>query len=777
MNLSASIVRCVTLICFNFFWSIVSIADEIPGEAIFKSECVKCHAEGGVGTERASEPLRGDLSLNQLASYIDATMPENDPSKVTGTAAAQVAHYIYDSFYSAVSRERNRPARVEMARLTNRQFQNTVADLLGFFRGDVPKVTLQRGLQGQYFSGRGFSKKNLVLDRIDPQIDFSFQNGVPEYKELTSGRFGIRWTGSLIPTETGMYDFVIRTKHSTKLTLNTPIHQPPLIDAYVQSGDKTEHHGSLRLLGGRSYPLTLEFTKANQGVDNEKREQEIPASISLLWKPPNGVLEPVPTRALIPSTSPLVFVTTTPFPPDDKSIGYERGIHVSKEWVASTMEAARETASYISENIKELAKVSRDSPDRETKLKQFATSFTTNAFRRPLTDDLLSIFIDQPFQNSPDLDTALKRSVTLTLISPRFLFHDYVLRSDSFATAAQLSFGLWDSLPDKVLWNLASQNKLTPSEVRKQAERMVSDRRTHSKIRDFLFSWLNVDIAPELVKDDQVYRGMSAAISSDLRTSFELLLDDIVWSDGDFRHLITHDEIFLNERLASIYNTNVPTDHRFHKKRIDHGRRAGIITHPYLLSVLAYPDSTSPIHRGVFLTRSILGNVLRPPEEAIAPTPAEAHPDLTTRERISLQTKAVNCQVCHAMINPLGFALEEFDGIGRYRVTELVGGEEIDIDSRGFYVPREGLRNDFNGGRELAIFLAQSHDFHEAFVQNLFQNLVKQPVQAWGPDALEKLVKSLEKHNFDIRQLLVDIMVMATTTPPSRFPYTQSMIP
>ena len=767
MNPSVSKVRLCTVICFIFFISMVSIADEIPGESIYKAECVRCHAEGGIGTQLAPDPLLGDLSLNQLAAYIDEAMPEDDPSKVTGEDAVRVANYIYNGFYSAVARERNRPARVEMARLTNRQYQNTLADLLGFFRGNGPEVDSQRGLQGQYFSGRGFSQKNLVLERIDQKIDFSFEKGVPEYEKLTSGRFAIRWIGSIVPTETGIYEFVIRTKHSTKLTLNTAAHQPPLIDAYVQSGDTTEHRGNIRLLGGRCYPLAIEFIKANQGVNNEKREHDIPASISLLWKPPNGVLEPVPTRVLIPSTSPLVFVTNTSFPPDDKSIGYERGMNISKEWVASTMEAARETASYVIENIDELAKVSRDSPDRKKKLKDFATSFTTQAFRRPLTDDLSSVFIDQPFQDSPDLDTATKRSVTLTLISPRFLFNDYSFRSDSFATAARLSFGLWDSLPDKVIWNLALRNRLDPSQIRIQAERMVRDRRTRSKVRDFLFSWLNVDIAPELVKDDRVYGDMSPAIASDLRASFELFLDDVVWSDGDFRHLITADEIFLNPQLAAVYGTRVPSDDRFHQKRIDDGRRAGIITHPYLLSTLAYPDTTSPIHRGVFLARCVLGNVLRPPEEAIAPTPPKEHPDLTTRERVALQTKAANCQVCHAMINPLGFALEEFDGIGRYRTSEQVGKEKKNIDNRGFYVPREGARTDFHGGRELATFLAESHDFHEAFVQNLFQNLVKQPIQAWGPDTLEKLVNSLEKHNFDIRQLLVDIMVIAASEPAS----------
>ncbi len=96
-----------------------------------------------------------------------------------------------------------------------------------------------------------------------------------------------------------------------------------------------------------------------------------------------------------------------------------------------------------------------------------------------------------------------------------------------------------------------------------------------------------------------------------------------------------------------------------------------MITHPYLMSALAYHDSTSPIHRGVFLIRFVLGRTLRPPAEAFAPLSPDLHPDLTTRERVELQTSPESCQVvCHSKINGLGFTLENFDAVGRYRELE-----------------------------------------------------------------------------------------------------------
>jgi hypothetical protein len=739
--------------------------EEHPGAAVYREHCGRCHADGGIGTADVPEPLVGDLSINQLAAYIDETMPEDDPEKVTGDAARHVADYIYGAFYSPVARDRNRPARVEFSRLTVRQYQNTVADLIASFRGRGPNVDSRRGLRGEYFYGRNFDRKELVFEQTDPQVDFFFGVEGPDPERFEPNRFAIRWMGSIVPPETGVYEFVIRTEHSAKLALNTAWYEPPLIDAYVKSGNDTEYRGSLPLLGGRAYPLRLEFSKANQGVDNKKHEPFTNASITLLWKPPHGVLEPVPERVLIPHDSPQVFVAATPFPPDDKSIGYERGTTLSKEWFSAATAAASETAGYVLDHIEHLAGVRRDAPDRTEKLRRFAEKFAERAFRRPLTDDLRVLVIDRPFADAPDLDTALKRSLLLVLGSPRFLFRESAAVTDHFATAARLSFGLWDSIPDPLLWEVAAKNQLaTPEQVRRQAERIVNDRRTRAKLRDFLFAWLRVDLAPELTKDASLYGDISPAVTADLRTSLDLFLDDVVWTSGDFRRLFTDDEVYLNSRLATLYGTSLP-DAAFRRVRLDDGRRGGMICHPYLLSVFSYSKATSPIHRGVFLARNVLGNVLKPPQEAIAPLAPEQHPNLTTRERVALQTKAVACQTCHTMINPLGFALEDFDAIGRHRTTEPAASGDKPVDAAGSYLPREGPEAEFRGGRELAAYLATSRDAQEAFVQNVFHALVKQPLRAWGPDTLKNLHTSFAQAGFDIRRLLVDIMVVAASPP------------
>ena len=275
-------------------------------------------------------------------------------------------------------------------------------------------------------------------------------------------------------------------------------------------------------------------------------------------------------------------------------------------------------------------------------------------------------------------------------------------------------------------------------------------------MREFLLQSLKVDPAPDLAKDPKRFPEFDEAAASDLRASLELFLDDVVWGGerSDFRQLFLADTLYLNGRLARLYGADLPPDAPFTKVPLGPGERAGVLSHPYLLAAFAYTETSSPIHRGVFLARSVLGRPLRPPPEAFSPLAPDLHPDLTTRERVALQTRPQACMSCHGMINPLGFTLERFDAIGRYREEE--NGKPI--DASGTYQTLAGETVKFGGARDLAAFLADSPEVHEAFTAQLFHYLVKQPVHAYGPDTLAKLRESFARNGFSVRKLMVEIM-------------------
>jgi hypothetical protein len=236
------------------------------------------------------------------------------------------------------------------------------------------------------------------------------------------------------------------------------------------------------------------------------------------------------------------------------------------------------------------------------------------------------------------------------------------------------------------------------------------------------------------------------------------MLEEVVWSpDSDFRQLLLTSDLFLNPNLARFYGLTMDEDSDgFHKIACDPQRQAGVLTHPFLMLAFAYVRVSSPIHRGVFLLRGVLGRALRPPPIAVAPDDEALDPSLTTRQRVALQTKSEACQACHSMINPLGFSLEHYDAVGRYRDVE----REQPIDASGWYQPAQGELVEFNGARQLAGYLAASDEVAGSFAQQLFHHLAKQPVNAYSSTNLDGWKDQFIDSGYHIQKLMVKIMTV-----------------
>lgn len=860
------------------------------GEQIYKELCIGCHGPAGEGTKKYKKALTGDLSVNQLAKLIDETMPEENPDLCVGEDARKVAEYINEAFYSVTAQARKAPPRVELVRLTNRQYQDAVMDLVGSFRGQGQKPE-PKGLTGEYFSSRQMNRANRVIERVDPVIAFNFGTRRPhepeepqkkepekkdgdkkpeparkdepkkpdakpadtkqiEKKSLSFGplevaladapakpadkpkdgdkkpesakkdepkkpepvkeqakdgnkkpdiakkgeqkkpaddpeevkkkveeqkrkqreaerkqrelqkkkdeeakQFSARWQGSVIAPESGDYEFVVRTENAFNLWVND--NEKPLINAWVKSGNEKEFRQSIRLVGGRAYPIRLEMFKFREPT----------ASIELAWKRPGlTVSEPITARYLSPTWNPKRFVVMTPFPPDDRSFGYERGIAISKVWESATTDAAIETANHILENLPELAGAKPGDADRAAKMKTFAAKFAERAFRRPLTESQRKIHIDKQFEKVKDPDLALRRAVLLTLKSPRFLYlENHGEKPDAYDVASRLSFSLWDSIPDQPLLDAAAKGQLSkPEQVASQADRMSRDLRARQKMREFLMSWLRLEGTPDLSKDPKTFPEFTPEVIADLRSSLEMTLEDFVNSDKpDQRTLLGGGEWYANDRLAGVYGLKLPPGNGFRKTGTTGNdaktARTGVITHPYMLANLAYTKSTSPIHRGVFLSRNVIGRGIKAPPIAVAPLAPDLHPDLTTRERVIMQTSPPVCVTCHSNINPLGFALENYDAIGRWRDTE----KGKPIDARGQYLDKTGSLQKFNGAAELAQFLTTAEEPQTAIVMQVFHHTVKQPILAYGLKVPEELRTAFAADGYDMRKLMARSAALA----------------
>lgn len=726
---------------------LASAADEPTGEQLYRQMCVSCHGAHGEGTDKVPATLVGDRSIKELAALIDETMPEDDPKKCVGADAEKVAAYIHDAFYSVIAQERNRPARVELSHLTVNQHENAVTDLLQSFYGENT-LDESRGLKAEYYKERRRRKESRVIERVDAQVDFQYGEGTPDPMMDNKQEFSIEWEGSLIAPETGIYDFILETENGGRFFVNDE--EKPLVDASVRSGDQKEYTGTLRLMGGRAYRLRLEYFKAKEKT----------ASVRLKWKPPYRPVEVIPQRCLSPNWSPKSFVLNAPFPPDDRSRGYERGSAVSKEWYDAVTAASLEVANAVVVDLDRLSRTKADAMDRRPKVQEFCIKFAERAIRRPLDDDSKQFYVTRHFAEGVDLDTATRRTIAMILQSPNFLYREVNRGAfDDFDTASWLSFSLWDSIPDQQLIDAVARGQLkTADQITRQAERMLQSPKTRSKVREFIAKWLRLDHHLELSKDSNTFPQFTPEVAADLRTSLDLFVDEILWKrSSDFRELLSSDQIYLNGRLAAIYGADLPTDANFQPVSLPMQSRSGILSHPLLLSCLAYERNSSPIHRGVWVSRGLLGRRLKAPPVAVSPLAPDLNPGLTTRERVSMQTSPQACQTCHSMVNPLGFTLENFDAIGRYRTEE----KGKPIDATGTYISRSGDEAKFSTPTEFARYLVNSPECHEAFVEQVFHHLAKQPVRAFGEGFLTQRTESFRSGEFSVRKLLVDLTVQS----------------
>jgi len=734
------------------------------GAAIYEKLCMECHGKRGEGVpDKYDEPLHGNRSVAALAKRIERTMPDDDVGACVGPDAQAVAEYIYEAFYSPAAQARLKPPEIELARLTVEQYRTSVTDLIGRFRPgfDAP-LKAERGLKARYtgFAPEQYGpwqeqvnkewkreRERAKIERTDKQVAVSFGESSPSPETMQAQEFNVRWEGSIIAEQTGTYEFILKSENGMRLWVNDP--KDPLIDGWV-GGTMREEKKSIYLLGGRAYPISIEFFKFKEPT----------ASITLLWKPPHGVVETIPESQLSPQRLRQSMIANSPFPADDRSAGYERGTAVSKEWDQATTEAAIAAAEHVEKNLNELAGTKNDAPDRVDKLKDFSRRFAEAAFRRPLNDAAKAL-IEKQFTAAKTPEIAVKRVVLLSLKSPRFLYPEFRedRALDDYDVAARLALALWDSIPDKRLLDAAAQGKLkTHAQIEEQARRMLPDLRTKAKLGGFFHHWLELEHAEGASKDPKAFPEFDPSVLTDLRTSLDLFIDSVVWNEkSDYRELLLADYIYLNPRLAKLYGKG-NVGEGFQRVAFDPKERSGIVTHPYLMTSFSYSKNSSPIHRGVFLSRNIVGITLKAPPVAVAFEDAKFNPSLTMREKITELTRNVNCMGCHSTINPLGFSLENYDAIGRWRTKE----NNKPIDATGEFATDEGQTVKLTGARDIAKYAAESPAGHRAFIHTLFHHTVKQAVGAYGPDTLEDLRQAFTKSNFNIQKLLVEIAVTSS---------------
>ena len=336
--------------------------------------------------------------------------------------------------------------------------------------------------------------------------------------------------------------------------------------------------------------------------------------------------------------------------------------------------------------------------DEEACAREILSSLARRAYRRPIDAADLATLMDfyRAGRGDGSFDAGIQLALERVLIAPDFLFRVErdpvdVERATAYALsdlemASRLSYFLWSSGPDDELLDLAEQGRLNdPAVLEAQARRMLADPRSKQFVRNFAGQWLYLRNLRGVVPDALAFPEFDENLREAFLQETELFVESLIREDRSVLDLLGGDYTFVNERLARHYGIPDVYGNRFRRVALDPGvaeRRGGIFGHGSLLTVTSYPNRTSPVLRGKWVLTNVLGTPPPPPPADVPDLPdrGEDGRAATVRDRLQRHRESPACSVCHAPMDPLGLALENYDAVGKWRTT---GEADLPIDASG----------------------------------------------------------------------------------------------
>lgn len=378
------------------------------------------------------------------------------------------------------------------------------------------------------------------------------------------------------------------------------------------------------------------------------------------------------------------------------------------------------------------------------------------AFRRPPTESE----VDGRLALVADGDRPLHAVLLSILVSPHFLFRvesshaaEQPLPLEPHELAARSSFLIWGSGPDAELLELAATGALVEDDVlRGQLARLLDDPRSRALADDFGAQWLGYRQILEAAVDFRTYEGFSDGLKRSMYEESARFVDTLVREDLPLVDLVAADWTFIDRKLAKHYGLELEPK-GFERIQVADFGRGGLLGQGSVLTITSHPDRTSPVLRGAWVLDALLGTPPPPPPPDAGALPAERGDDAgkdsgpTVRARLELHRAEARCASCHARIDPLGFALEEFDGVGRLRATE----KGAPVDALG--VLPDGT--EVEGARALGLYLAERPEaLARAFVERLFVYGIGRAPEAWDEPALEAVLAAGAEREWRTRALI-----------------------
>ena len=401
--------------------------------------------------------------------------------------------------------------------------------------------------------------------------------------------------------------------------------------------------------------------------------------------------------------------------------------------------------------------------------RKVARSLARTAYRRPAKDQeietLLKVF-DLAQANKLSYTASLRLMLKAVLVSPQFLYitpakdtepGTTIVPLDDYQLASRLSYLLWSTMPDVELAALSDRGKLHEPEVlRAQVQRMLGDRRARALFDGFGAQWLGIGSLKGKTFDTAKFPQMSSAMRTAMYDEARLFFESIVRENRSVVSFVDSDYTFLNETLASLYGLEKTiTGPEMRRVKLANANRGGILGMPGVLAVTSLPERTSAVKRGVWVLEQVLGQHV-PPAPANVPTLEKQDQrkiaNLTLRQRTELHRTNPVCANCHKILDPIGFGLENFDAIGRWRDRDDSGGP---IDAAG-ELPG-GKR--FTSPKELkAIIAGRQEELARNLAEKLLAYALCRQLEGYDEIVVDQIVKSIARDGYHMQSLIMEIV-------------------
>ena len=713
--------------------------------------CVDCHmdgsAEAGVVLDsfrNRSEALGGGRTWIRVLDALEGgIMPPDDAAQPETQEVQHVLHWIENDFLSRRPLSVDGPLPVVIRRLNRREYDNTIRDLIGLdlqLASDFPADDI----------GFGFDNIGSALNTSPAHIE----KYLDAAERIAEAAIILPDVEAFSPAE------LIGLR-----TYPLPSDQAVEFEHHLSPGRYLADFSLVRVGIAESVPpprLVIGFGSDFRTLEAVRVQDE--TVVYRYWLTVAEGDDTVSVK-LAPGQSDSANVVmpeeATANVSGDQRYGGNRGLHVDSMVVRGPVVLDEEK---LSESHRRLVfcRPGFGDASRMQCGQRIVARFAERAFRRPVLPSEVSQ-LARLFQSAIDhgesFERAVQVAVTAVLVSPRFL---YLVEPDAtegdralsdFELASRLSYFLWSTMPDEDLRQHAADGTLRRN-LRPIVAEMLADSRSESFVENFTGQWLQLRLLEGVAPDGEQFPVFNDDLRAAMRQETELFFADILRSDRSVLELLRADYTFANDVLARHYELSDSFDESFRRVALPDSRRGGVLTQASILTLTSHQNRTSPVKRGQWILQQLLGTPPPPPPPDVADLDesAQAAESASLRERLELHRSNPECASCHSQMDPLGFALENYDAIGRWRTMD--GDFEIDPSGE---LPG-GLGFDDAAGLKALLSRRAAKRFCRCLIENMLTYALGRGLDPADYSTVEAIRRRLVADEYRFQSIVIGIV-------------------